>query len=70
MKKTLIFAIVVSLLTLSNMAYAGYVRGHYRSNGTYVQGYHRSNPNGTTLDNYSTKGNYNPYTGARGTRNP
>jgi len=41
-----------------------YVRGYYRSNGTYVQPHYRSSPNNTTLDNFSVRGN--PYTGARG----
>lgn len=35
------------------------VNGYYRSNGTYVQPYYRSDPNGTTNDNYSTRGNVN-----------
>lgn len=70
MKKLITLCLTLSILTFAATAHAGYVRGHYRSNGTYVQGYHRSNANGTKLDNYSTKGNYNPYTGARGTRNP
>lgn len=44
------------------------VRGYYRSNGTYVQPYYRSSPNSSSYDNWSTKGNYNPYTGKKGTR--
>lgn len=44
------------------------VRGYYRSNGTYVQSYYRSNSNSTYYDNYSYKGNYNPYTGSYGTK--
>lgn len=47
-----------------------YVRGHYRSNGTYVQPHHRTAPNHTVYDNYSTKGNINPYNGKKGTVNP
>lgn len=45
-----------------------YVQGHYRADGTYVQGHYRSNPNQTRQDNYSTQGNYNPYTGRQGTQ--
>ena len=30
----------------------------------------QTNPNNTQMDNYSTRGNVNPYTGAVGTRNP
>jgi hypothetical protein len=46
-----------------------HVRGYYRSNGTYVQPHYRSSPNSTALDNFSTKGNINPYTGKEGTVN-
>jgi len=45
-----------------------FVNGYYRSNGTYVQPYYRSSPDGTTLNNWSTQGNINPYTGSLGTR--
>lgn len=47
-----------------------YVHSYIRSDGTFVHGYHATNPNGTRLDNYSTSGNRNPFTGAYGTRNP
>lgn len=47
-----------------------YVRGHVRKDGTYVQPHYRSNSNGTNLDNYSTRGNVNPYTGQRGSQAP
>lgn len=46
------------------------VKGYYKKNGTYVQPHYRSSPNSTPNDNYSTKGNVNPYTGKEGTRNP
>lgn len=45
-----------------------YVNGYTKSNGTYVQGHYRSSQNSTNHDNYSTSGNYNPYTGSAGTR--
>jgi hypothetical protein len=44
-----------------------YVSPHTNSNGTYVQGHQQTNPNSTQLDNYGTRGNVNPYTGAVGT---
>lgn len=44
--------------------------GYTRSNGTYVAPYVATNPNGTQRDNFSTSGNYNPSTGATGTRTP
>lgn len=47
-----------------------YVRGHVRSDGTYVAPHVRSSPNSSTYDNYSTKGNQKPYTGQQGTVDP
>src|SRR5580704_18553976 len=44
-----------------------YVHGYTRSNGTYVRPYYRSSSNGTVRDNFSYRGNINPYTGAAGT---
>ncbi|AWK86760.1 hypothetical protein [Azospirillum thermophilum] len=46
------------------------VSGYTRKDGTYVAPHHQTNPNGTKLDNYSTKGNVNPYTGKPGTVDP
>ena len=43
-----------------------YVDGYYRSNGTYVDSHYRSSPNSTVTDNWSYKGNTNPYTGETG----
>jgi hypothetical protein len=47
-----------------------YVNGYYRSDGTYVQPHYRSDPDGNIYNNWSTKGNVNPYTGKRGTVDP
>jgi hypothetical protein len=43
------------------------VRGYTRQDGTYVEPHHRTAPNNTRDDNYSTRGNTNPYTGQAGT---
>jgi hypothetical protein len=45
------------------------VNGYYRANGTYVLPHHRSFPDGNIFNNFSTKGNMNPYTGKLGTQN-
>jgi hypothetical protein len=45
-----------------------YTHGYTRRDGTHVQGYHATNPNRTRNDNYSTRGNVNPYTGKLGTK--
>jgi hypothetical protein len=44
------------------------VRGYYRSNGTYVAPHYRSDPDGNFNNNWSTKGNINPFTGKEGTK--
>lgn len=62
----------LALLELSSAAFADdvYVRGYTRKDGTYVAPHHRSAPDGDTSNNWSTRGNVNPYTGQPGTRSP
>lgn len=69
--KKLIFAVLaLAFLTVfSTEAFAyRYTRGHYRSNGTYVQTYRSSSPDGIRWNNWSSRGNVNPFTGRRGSR--
>ena len=47
-----------------------FVQPRFNNNGSYTGGHYRTNPNSTTLDNYGTRGNYNPNTGSYGRRNP
>lgn len=62
---------LVMATLISTTAHADtYVRGYTRSNGTYVQPHYRSDSNGTKMDNWSTRGNTNPYTGESGHKNP
>ncbi len=61
------FIAALVLMSTCNLALADHVNGYMKSNGTYVQGYERSAPNGTVQDNYSYRGNTNPYTGQQGT---
>lgn len=42
----------------------GYIR---KKSGTYVSPHYKTAPNRTQRDNYSSKGNVNPYTGKEGT---
>lgn len=46
------------------------VNGYVTKNGTYVAPHYRTAPDSTRLNNYSTQGNTNPYTGQSGTVNP
>jgi hypothetical protein len=45
-----------------------HVKGYTTKSGKYVEPHYRSAPNKTQKDNYSTKGNVNPYTGKKGTK--
>jgi hypothetical protein len=47
-----------------------HVSGYTTKNGTKVKAYDRTPKNGTEKDNWSTKGNVNPETGKKGTKNP
>jgi hypothetical protein len=63
--------IVILALSLSSAAFAAkYVSGYTKKDGTYVQGHYKTERNNTKFDNYSTKGNTNPYTGKKGTVDP
>lgn len=46
------------------------VKPYVRKDGTFVQGHQRSSSNNTAVDNYSSQGNSNPYTGKSGTQDP
>lgn len=65
-----VFACILAILLSVDALADVHVRGYYRKNGTYVAPHWRSSPNNTTLDNWSTKGNVNPYTLKEGTKNP
>lgn len=62
---------LLASMVCSSVAFADvYVRGYTRSDGTYVAPHYRSSPNSTRNDNWTTRGNVNPYTGEPGTRSP
>ena len=65
----LAFSAVLALVAVDALAQVR-VRGYTRKDGTYVAPHYRSAPNSTKYDNYSTQGNYNPYTGKKGTVDP
>lgn len=84
MNKIMLFGTLLLVATMSSnisargSSYGGYkyssgssdhvISGYTRSNGTYVQPSHATNPDSTRNNNYSTKGNVNPYTGKGGTK--
>lgn len=69
MKRT--YLVLTLALGVSGIAEADtYVQPHFRSNGSYVPGHYRSAPNNSAFDNYSTRGNVNPYNGNPGYVSP
>jgi len=66
------FLAISAALTFSTVAEARgtYVDGYTRKDGTYVAPHYRSAPDGNPYNNYSTRGNTNPYTGEQGTVDP
>jgi hypothetical protein len=69
MRREFIVIVIIVLLGIFSFAVAVdaivRVRGYYRQ-GYYVMPYYRSSPNSTKYDNWSTKGNINPFTGQKG----
>jgi hypothetical protein len=47
-----------------------YHQGYMTRDGAYVAPHYQTAPNTTQYDNYGTRGNYNPYSGAYGTQRP
>ena len=61
------FLLAVALLhTTTLLASPVHVRGSISKQGEYRQPHYRTSPNYTQRDNYSAKGNANPYTGRMG----
>ena len=69
--------ILILLVTLHGLAHGGGrgssggtvgVRGYVKKDGTYVAPHNRSAPDGNFNNNWTTKGNTNPYTGEDGTQ--
>ena len=70
-----LIAFLLGLVLVANVvpAFAGgdvFVNGYKKRDGTYVAPHWRSAPDGDRSNNWSTRGNVNPYTGQSGTRSP
>jgi hypothetical protein len=66
MRTAIATAMLLATATVALAQYNPYgTYGTYGNSGQYGTG---SNLNNTQLDNYGTRGNYNPYTGSYGTR--
>jgi len=72
MKKIILSILFLTLFSFATQVEARTtsVKGYYKpSTGAYVAPHYKTTPNRTKIDNFSTKGNYNPYTGKKGTVN-
>jgi len=61
---------VAALAVASTASAQVHVNGYTKRDGTYVAPHYRSSPDSNPYNNYSTRGNVNPYTGQAGTKNP
>ena len=66
----LVFAVLYILFFAPNADAATRVKGYIKKNGTYVAPYFKSQPDRIKINNYSTKGNINPFNGKKGSVNP
>ena len=68
-KITTLAILTISAFSFTESSYADvWVNGHYKSSGSYVQPHYRSSPDSSIYNNWSYRGNTNPYTGKRGYR--
>jgi hypothetical protein len=65
-----LIVIVIAVLSSTSAFATKHVNGYTKRDGSYVAPHHRSDPNRTQRDNYSSKPNVNPYNGKRGTKEP
>jgi hypothetical protein len=70
-KKTIVAAgLVFVLAAFQAAAGSHHVRGHLTRKGSYVAAHGQTNADRSKLNNWSTKGNLNPYTGKKGAIDP
>lgn len=67
---SIIFMVVGISANSINAQSSHRVKSYMKKNGTYVSPYRKTKSDKSKFNNYSTKGNYNPYTGKKGTKNP
>ena len=69
MKKIIISIIFLFIFNHIGFARIVHVRSSVTKSGKYRQSHNRTSPNKIKIDNWSTRGNVNPYTGKKGARN-
>ena len=67
--KKIFLLVLLSLFVSAGFAQSHrYQKGYVRKNGTYVSGHYKTRSDKTNHNNFSTKGNRNPYTSSKGRR--
>jgi len=69
MRKFILAVLAATLIAQPLLAQVR-VKGYVKKDGTYVAPHYRSAPDGNRFNNYSARGNINPYTGKAGTVDP
>jgi hypothetical protein len=70
-RRTLLGLTLMGLAAFPALAQSSHhVRGYTRSNGTYVAPHYQTNADSSRTNNWSSRGNVNPYTGKVGTVDP
>lgn len=71
MKRLILAGLLLALPFVSTFAAKSVpVKSTITKKGTYRKPHYKTSPNRTKTDNWSTKGNRNPYTGKKGTKKP
>lgn len=65
----IIFALLINITFIAESGATTNVHGYSKRDGSYVAPHRRTDSNHTQRDNWSTKGNVNPDTGKKGTKN-
>lgn len=68
--KKLLFALLILAITAPAFAKTTRVKGYFKKNGAYVKPHLKTTPDGSKMNNFSAKGNTNPYTGEKGSADP
>ena len=69
MKTILLILLFVAITTIAFSQTVRYQKGYFKpSSGKYINGHYKKVSNSTNWDNYSTKGNYDPYNNKSGRR--
>jgi len=67
--KVALLAVLIIDSSFDAYAYRN-TKGYSRKDGTYVKPHYSSTPNSSKFDNWSTRGNVNPFTGKKGYTDP